>query len=202
MTVALLETPPLVPPVGLGPYRRADCEALPDEPRCEWIFGRFHESPSPTPRHQYIAACLWRLLDDIARRHGGTALIAPVDVFIAEHSTVQPDVLYIQRGRLAITAKGVEGAPDLLIEVLSPRTGRRDRNDKMRLYAQSGVREYWIVDPGLRQIEFLALQGEHFVVQDVDGGKYRSAACPEVELDVEALWTAVEQRFAGEQTSP
>jgi Uma2 family endonuclease len=201
MSVALLETPPLVPPAGLGPYRRDDYEALPDEPRCELIFGRFQVSPSPSLIHQFIVSFLLHEFFEIASENGGLALVAPMDVYLAEHSVVQPDLLYIGRQRRSIAQERIEGAPDLLVEVLSPGSGRRDRDEKMRLYAETGVGEYWIIDPAERQIEFLINAGDRFMVQGLQGSVYQSPRLPEVRLNVEALWTTVEQRFPGEHPS-
>ncbi len=119
----------------LGPYRRNDHADLPDEPRCELIYGRFYLSPSPTPFHQYVALRLGRLLDDVAERTGGLALLAPVDVHLAQHSVVQPDLLYISADRSEIIQDRIEGAPDLVVEILSPSTASRDQVHKLNLYA-------------------------------------------------------------------
>src|SRR5437763_9287311 len=77
MAVALLKEPPISPDSDLGPYRRGDYEALPDEPRCELIFGRFYLSPSPSLLHQTVLLVLSRLLDDIAMAVGGRGLTDP-----------------------------------------------------------------------------------------------------------------------------
>ena len=193
MTVALLTETPLAPPAELGPYRRPDYEALPDEPRCELIFGRIYVSPSPSPLHQATLFALAEVLARAAREGGGLQFVAPLDTFLADHSVVQPDLLYISAARRAILQERVEGAPDLLVEVLSPGTVRRDRGEKLVLYAQSGVREYWIVDPQARQIEFLVNEGGRFVVAMPVGGEYRSQALPEVRLDLAALWREVDR---------
>ncbi len=196
MAVALLKEPPLSPYTDLGPYRRQDYEALSDdEPRCELIFGRFYVSPSPLILHQIVVSLLWRVLDQIAEISGGLALLAPLDVHLADHSVVQPDVLYISAARREIAQRWVEGAPDLLIEVLSPGTARRDRGDKLALYAASGIREYWIVDPVERQIEFLVNESGRFVVALPAGEQYRSRALPEIHLDIPLFWKAVEDRL-------
>src|SRR3954452_9559756 len=102
MTVALLKEPPLSPDSDLGPYRRQDYEALPDEPRCELIYGRFYLSPSPSRLHQITLIVLLRLLDDIALEAGGSAYVAPLDVHLADHSVVQPDVFYVAAARREI----------------------------------------------------------------------------------------------------
>jgi Uma2 family endonuclease len=195
MSLALLDESPIAPPSELGPHRRKDYEALPDEPRCELIFGRFYVSPSPTSLHQMLVLLLARLLDDIAVASGGLALTAPMDVALDEHSVVQPDLIYLLAEHRDRAVERVEGAPDLVVEVLSPGTARRDRGEKLRLYAESGVREYWIVDPAERQIEFLVNEGGRFVVALPADREYRSPALAELRLDLVALWRAVDERL-------
>lgn len=194
MAVAFLTEPPLGPPVELGPYRRHEYLALPDEPRCELIFGRFYVSPSPSPLHQTLVFVLHLLLDRIAAASGGWVVSAPMDVVLADHSVIQPDVIYLSAARRGIVQSRIEGAPDLLVEVLSKGTARRDRGEKLLLYAQSGVREYWIVDPVERQIEFLVNEGGRFVVAVSAGNEYRSQALAELELDLAQLWREVDSR--------
>jgi Uma2 family endonuclease len=192
MDVAFLTEPPLAPPADLGPYRRRDYEVLGEaEPRCELILGRFYVSPSPSPLHQLIALFLWQRLEAIARATGGLALAAPLDVALAAHSVVQPDVLFIAPERRGIVQERIEGAPDLLVEVLSAGTARRDRGEKLRLYAECGVREYWVVDPQERQIEFLINEAGRFVVSVPSGVEYRSQAVPGISLDLAAFWRDV-----------
>jgi Uma2 family endonuclease len=196
MTVELHTEAPLVPPAGLGPYRRRDYDELPDEPRCELLFGRFYVMTGSTRAHQTSALLLWRWLDDVAQGAGGVAYAAPFDVELADHSIVQPDVIYISAARLAIQRHHrIVSAPDLLIEVLSPATAHRDRGEKLLLYAQSDVREYWIVDPELRHVEFLVNEAGRFVVTLPVAGKYQSLSLPEVSLDVVELWRQVEARL-------
>ncbi|MBV8200657.1 MAG: Uma2 family endonuclease, partial [Acidobacteria bacterium] len=191
MSVALLEDTPLVAPKELGPYRREDYEALPDEPRCELIRGRFYLIPSPSMLHQIVLLSLARHFLDIADAAGGLAAMAPVDVPLASHSVVQPDLIYLTAAHRRIVGLRLQGVPDLVIEVLSPGTARRDRRDKLSLYAESVAREYWIVDPQARQIEFLVNEGGRFVVSVPSASEYRSAAIPEVRLDLAAFWHRV-----------
>jgi Uma2 family endonuclease len=195
MSVALLDEPPLALPSGLGPYRRGDYDALTDEPRCELILGRFYSSPSPSALHQVAVAVLWSFLDRIAGATGGLALLAPLDVVLADHSVVQPDLIYLSPTRRGIVRDRVEGAPDLLVEVLSPGTARRDRGEKLALYAQAGIAEYWIVDPVERQVEFFLNESGRFVVSLPVGGEHRSPTAPEVRLDLAALWGEVAKRL-------
>ena len=194
MSVTLLEQPPPTVPSEPGPYRRADYAALPDEPRCELIHGRFYLSPSPIRLHQVVVLRLGRLLDDIAEATGGEALVAPMDVHLADHTVAQPDVLYISPERRKIVRTWIEGAPDLVVEVLSPSTTRMDRLLKLNRYGEAGVTEYWLVDPAARTIEFLVHDGEHFAVHVPDGGRWTSPVVSGIELDIDAFWNAVERR--------
>ena len=195
MSVTLLEQPPSTLQGTLGPYRRADYAVLPDEPRCELIHGRFYLSPSPIPLHQFLVTRLGRLLDDVSERTGGLTLVAPMDVHLAEHSVLQPDILYISRQNLGIIHKWIEGPPDLVVEVLSRSTASRDQVHKLQIYGESGVPEYWIVDPRRRHITFLVLRDGAYAVQAPEAEAWVSPVRPEVELDIAALWATVEEKF-------
>ena len=179
---------PSAPRSGLGPYRAGDYFELPDEPRCELLYGRLLVTPAPTFRHQEVVAALTALLLPHARRTGGRMARSPVDVVLASHSVVQPDLVYVGAERAGIVKDRVEGAPDLVVEILSPGTARRDLGEKLKLYAEAGVAEYWIVDPAGRTFEFLANRDGAFLVRLPEQGVYRSAAAPGLELDVEAFW--------------
>jgi len=193
MAVEMLQQSPVSPSSEVGPFRKRDYLELPDEPRCELILGRIYVTPSPTFRHQAVALLLSQRLHEVARRTGGVVAIAPLDVTLADHSVVQPDVIYVSASRLEIVEDRIEGAPDLLVEVLSPGTSRRDRNEKLKLYAESGVREYWIVDSIERQIEFLVNDSGTFRVALPVDDRYRSAELPEVELDLGELWRQLDR---------
>jgi Uma2 family endonuclease len=191
MIEPLLEAP-LTPSASLGPYRVADYHALPDEPRVELVYGRFYLMTSPVVRHQVVVACLLRELQDRMREVGGRVLMAPMDVRLADHSVVQPDVLLVMPERRAIIQERIEGAPDLLVEVLSPSTARFDRGEKLRLYAESDVREYWLVDPVSRSIEFLVQREGRWLVALAEDGRYESESIEGLSLDLVAFWTAVD----------
>ncbi len=199
MPVQLLADVPLLPPARLGPYRSRDYEALADEPRCELLYGELVVTPAPAVRHQAVVSELGRRLHAFARARGGLALMSPVDVALFDHSVVQPDVVYISANRLSIARRRFEGVPDLLIEVLSPDSARRDRLWKLRLYAEAGVREYWIVDPEAKTLEFLILEDGHFRVQAPAESTYRSPAISGLELDLGDFWAEIDQTLAGTQ---
>ena len=195
MAVALLKEPPLTWTESLGSYRLADYDRLPDEPRCELLFGRFYLSPGPSLLHQLLAFLLGQKLDGIAMRAGGLSISVPVHVVLAPHSVVQPDLVYLSAACSARAGARIEGTPDLVVEILSPGTARRDRGEKLALYAAAGVLEYWIVDPVERQIEFLVCREGRFTVALPSGREYRSQALPEVRLDLEELWSQLEERL-------
>jgi Uma2 family endonuclease len=197
MIAEALAQEPLSPRSGLGPHRRPDYERLPDEPRHELLYGRLYVTPSPTARHQRVSLLLSHRLDALSREIGGMVFTAPLDVALADHTVVQPDLLYLSPERQHRVQERIEGPPDLAVEIVSPRTARRDRGEKLRAYAELGVREYWIVDPAARQIEFLTNRDGHFQVELPLDGVYRSPLLPGIALDVVELWSEVEKRFPG-----
>ena len=193
MAVQMLEEVPMLPGRELGPYRDSDYQALPEEPRCELIYGELIVAPAPSLWHQLVVQRLVRLLEDHAQSHGGLAVLAPVDVRLFDHSVVQPDVVYLSRERLAIARRRFEGAPDLAVEVVSPGSARRDRVWKLKLYAEAGVREYWIVDPEAKAIEFLVLREGRFEVRLPEGRSYNSPAIAGLEVDLRSFWDELER---------
>ncbi len=131
-----------------------------------------------------------------ARKTGSLTLTAPVDVVLAEHSIVQPDVLYIRPQHRQIVKDRVEGVPSLVIEVLSPGTVRRDRGEKLKLYATHGVEEYWIVDPLTQQIDFLINRQNRFEVVLPEDAVYQSQVLPEVQIQLVEFWREVDARLS------
>ena len=98
-------------------------------------------------------------------RELGEVFFAPTDVVLSDTDVVQPDILFVSRERAhIITEDNIQDAPDLVIEILSPGTAERDRGFKRALYAQHGVREYWLVGPDSATVTVLALEEEGFEV--------------------------------------
>ncbi len=121
---------------------------------------------APQLTHQIIAGRLYALI--LQSMSGGLALFAPVDVHFADHTIVQPDVLWIAPDSASRQSeKGVFGAPELVVEVLSPSTARIDKRDKFRLYEAHGVQEYWIVDPVAQYVEVFTPVDNKFVLVGV-----------------------------------
>jgi Uma2 family endonuclease len=130
--------------------------------RYELLDGDCVMVPAPTPRHQLVSTNLEFLLGAHVRQHRlGKVLHAPLDVIFGEgeeREVAQPDIVFISNlHQSIITERAILGAPDLIVEILSPGTEIRDRGYKRALYARYGVREYWIVDPKARRIEVLGL---------------------------------------------
>jgi len=145
------------------PARRAwtysDLVALPeDQLRHELIDGEHVVTPSPAIPHQVI---LWNLTEVIGpylrANLIGTALTGPVDVKLSPCTVLVPDLVYFTAERFArvVNEKHATAAPDLVVEILSPGTRRRDKGRKRAVYDREGVREYWIVDPEARSITVL-----------------------------------------------
>jgi Uma2 family endonuclease len=159
--------------------------------RVELIDGVVYVTPAPKPSHQFIAQNLNSLLDRHIRAGNlGRLATAPLDVRLSDHDVVQPDLLFIARERLSIVGEAViEGAPDLVAEILSPGTRERDLGVKRDLYARAGVREYWLIDPSEQTIDVLALAGSTYVAVPPDAaGVTRSALLPGLTLDPEAVF--------------
>ena len=131
-----------------------DFMRLPEGTLAEFIGGEILMSPSPKARHQQIALRIWKALDAWVGAKGlGRVDAAPLDVHLPSGDVVQPDVLFVSSTRLSIVQDWIRGAPDLVVEVLSPETRRRDLDVKAELYARNGVRESWFVDPDAAGIE-------------------------------------------------
>jgi Uma2 family endonuclease len=125
-----------------------------DGNRYEVIAGELYVSPSPGVRHQRILTRLLRELGNYVQSTGvGELLVGPVDVLFDEGDYMAPDLVFIRRERLDVASKrGLEAAPDLIVEILSPSTAKRDRTLKRDRYRHFGVPEYWIVDPDKREL--------------------------------------------------
>ena len=123
--------------------------ATPDDERYELLNGNLMMVPAPNMKHQWVLGRLHSELDRFTQEHGlGKVYVAPCDVVLSDTDVVQPDLLFISRARgHTITDDNVRGAPDLVIEILSPSTADRDLGYKRDLYGRHGVLEYWIVDP-------------------------------------------------------
>lgn len=140
-------------------YTYEDYSRLPEGVSCQLIGGELIMTPSPGKRHQHILlelAILFKAF--LSVKDMGELAVAPRDVYLSPQETYQPDILFIARERLEISAEDkVNGAPDLVVEILSPSTAYYDLKKKFKAYEKYGVKEYWIVDPEDQSIEIFVL---------------------------------------------
>jgi Uma2 family endonuclease len=126
-----------------------------DGKRHEIIDGEHYATPSPNTRHQVLVGRLFLALGNFLQANSalGRVFLAPLDVIFSRYDVVEPDVLFVAADQTGIlTQANVQGAPALVIEVLSDSTRTRDEQVKRRLFARGGVREYWLVDPDLDRV--------------------------------------------------
>lgn len=123
--------------------------------RIELFDGEVIMTAMPSILHQIVAKEVSAMIDrHVKKRNLGLVLPNPVDVVLSEHVQFQPDVTYLSRGRFAINdGQRYNGAPDLVVEILSESTEERDRTFKFREYARGGALEYWLVSPEKKEIE-------------------------------------------------
>ena len=129
-------------------------------------------SPTPTSFHQILAARIFKLIDSYLEQSnsGGICLFAPLDVQLDEENIFQPDLLYIAESRKAELIKDhIYGAPDLIVEILSPSTAYYDLRQKKDIYEKYGVKEYILIDPLQLNAEIYILEENHFVLRQKAG---------------------------------
>ncbi|MBE3588892.1 MAG: Uma2 family endonuclease [Thermoanaerobacteraceae bacterium] len=128
---------------------------LDDGRRYELIGGELWLVPSPSVYHQRLSIRLSSLLyNHVEENNLGVVLEAPLDVYLTPEDVVQPDIIFVSRERLDIIGEAnIQGAPDLVMEILSPSTAVRDRTKKKDLYARHGVKEMWVIHPVAQTIE-------------------------------------------------
>ncbi len=148
--------------VGNNSYTVKDIIALPEGQRAELIDGRWYDMSAPSFGHQMIVSILTRKLGDYIEENGGDCVVlpAPFAVYLQDddRNYLEPDVSVIC-DRDKISDRGLEGAPDIVIEVVSPSTKERDYSDKMVKYIRSGVKEYWIIDEADKTIVIYFFEG-------------------------------------------
>ena len=136
---------PDAPPLTVEHYRM-----LPETgPRYQLVNGDLYMSPAPNRYHQVISRNLeFILLQYLEKQPLGELYHAPFDVYLSDVDVFQPDIIIVlNHNRGTLTAAGAEGAPDFVVEILSPKTRKLDLEQKRRVYAREGVTELWIIDP-------------------------------------------------------
>jgi len=161
-----------------------------DGKRYELLKGDLHVTPAPSPLHQRVSKRLQRILESYFEETGrGEVFDAPIDVILTNEDVVQPDIVLVLNPK-QISKRGIEGAPFLLVEVLSPSTKNYDRTSKAQRYAALGVSHYWIVDPEAQQLEcYRATEGTfELVVQAEKAATLIHPDWPDLPLPLSALW--------------
>ena len=140
-------------------FTYSDYVTWPDDERWELIDGEAYDmSPAPSIKHQKILGSMYNILSTHPQRKVECFVgIAPVDVVFSEYDVVQPDIL-VACDRKKITEANIQGAPDLIIEILSPSTALRDRREKKALYEKYGIKEYILAYPLDQYVEYYVLQ--------------------------------------------
>lgn len=160
----------------------------------ELLKGTLVRKSSPTLIHQRISRKLVFVIENyILQKKCGEIFYAPLDVVLDEHTAPQPDLVYVSNENAAVLNEEelvIVGTPDLVVEILSPGTAKRDKTLKKEIYEEFGVKEYWLVDPGNKTIEVYTLQNNHyelFFLADIEE-KVKSALLPDLEIELTAIF--------------
>ncbi len=181
------------PSIHQHPKTVAEYLAMPEgPPYYQFINGNSVFMPAPTLLHQKISRHLTNKMSDIVDANRlGELYAAPIDVYFNDTNYFQPDIVFISNERSHIlTEKNVKGAPDLVVEILSPSTGYKDLSSKKAIYEQEGVREYWLVYPNECRVEVLQNTEGGFMVlnQARTSGVVRSAVLEGFSLDIATIF--------------
>lgn len=161
-------------------------------------------SAAPARMHQEISIALASQLYGQLKRKPCKAYTAPFEVKLQlneeDGPIVEPDIVVVCDPS-KLTKRGCEGAPDMIIEILSPSTGRYDRLVKLDLYQQAGVKEYWIIDPNERTVQVNLLRDGQYVLKMYgDNGTIPVAAAPGCSVDMQEVFSSANDSAAGQNT--
>ena len=176
------------------PYTYEAYRLLPDDGRrWELIEGRFYVTPAPTSFHQTVSRRLqYELMTQLERKGLAYVFDAPIDVIFHDHTVVQPDLAVVAaENRRFVSERGIDGQPDLVVEILSPSTRDRDRILKMMVYAEQGVPEYWVVDTDRACIEVYVRGDDGIYALHQRAGRadtVRSVRFPEVAIPLAPIF--------------
>jgi len=171
-------------------YSWEDYRTWPDDECWEIIDGTpYNMSPAPRPRHQNLVINIGAELRSFFKGKPCKPFIAPIDVKLSDWDIVQPDLIVVC-DKDSIKDTHVDGAPSLVIEVLSPSTEKKDRHQKLELYAKAGVKEYWLVQPFPSFIEILVLDNGKYRIEQVfdKDEQLISPSFPELKIDLKEIF--------------
>ncbi len=165
----------------------------PEESRLELIDGEVYEMPAASVTHQRVLFHISRLMQGYitTSQLQGEVFIAPVDVVFSQELVLQPDIVYVLDS--SKVRDKIYGSPDLVVEVVSPSTFKRDLTDKMKLYEKHGVKEYWLVFPLEKTIMVYELKdnGYELFSYATEKGKVKSKVLEGFELEVEEVFSGL-----------
>lgn len=164
--------------IGEQPVTYEVYSAMPDDGERYEIFDGALEmmSPGPSVIHQSVSRDLLYILMQSCNSDYAM-FVAPLEVILSRTNVVQPDLILVHRSRMEIvTDKAIEGAPDIVVEVLSPGSRKRDKVKKLNIYAKHAVPEYWIIDTNARTLEQYVLGGEHYTLSNLFEGDDQMAS--------------------------
>ncbi len=169
-----------------------DYKHTPEDKRYELLDGDLIMVPAPRIVHQRNSREIeFRLVTFVDENDLGEVFYAPCDVVLSETDVVQPDILFVSKERsYIITEDNIRGAPDLVIEVLSPSTAQRDRTLKRTLYALHGVPEYWQADSDAKNVAVLTLDNGEYKVAGIygEGQTLVSPLLPGFTLEIDRIF--------------
>lgn len=176
-------------------YTYQDYLEMPDEPGCriEILDGILVKEPSPNVAHQRVSRRLQRILEDYFWQEDpeGEIFNAPLDVTFHDVTVVQPDLLYVAGTQKEIVQDTrIDGAPALVVEVLSPSTTRKDRLQKLQIYQKAGVTHYWLVSPEEKTLECFQLRDGIYalVAGGLDDDVVEHPAFQGLSIPLSSLW--------------
>jgi Uma2 family endonuclease len=165
---------------------------LPEDKRYEILDGDLYVVPAPGTKHQRLSLNLEVALYQYAKtRNSGVIYHAPCDVILSEENVVQPDILFVRKERLDIIGeRNIRGAPDLVIEILSPATRTKDLEIKRKIYHGFGVKEYWIVDLDAGTVEIQVWSESGYLSAGIYGRLQHlsSPLLPELNLPLDEVF--------------
>ena len=179
-----------------GEYTIEDYYALPDDKRMELIDGVFYDMAAPSNIHQIIAAQIYRYIFDFIYSQSGRCvpLIAPADVNLGkdDKTMVQPDVMVVC-DRNKIQRQKINGAPDMVVEIISESTRMKDSSVKLMKYKEAGVREYWLVDPDKKLVVVYEFEHEKYpVIYGFDDEVFVGIFGSECRVNFPAIYEQIE----------
>jgi Uma2 family endonuclease len=175
-------------------YTEKDYQLLEEGAPFQLINGDLIMSPSPTSYHQILLARLFKAVDGFLEKNNdqGICLFSPLDVVLNDENIVQPDLIYISAERKTeLLQERIIGAPDLVVEILSPSTAYYDLKQKKDIYEHYGVKEYLIIDPVRNDAEVYILLNQEFVLhqKEKQNGTIKLTSLPGLQIDLQKLFS-------------